>query len=478
MPGYLIKSGRVLTWSKERKSSFPQLDILVEGQLITQIGPNLEVNNNDIEIIDASGHIVTPGFIDGHRHVFQSQLRSTVSNHTLLEYCAHLLQGRMVFLDADDMYLSQLSGLAEAISCGVTTVMDHSHVVTTPERAERCIQATVESGIRSVYCASPFAIPTSLNPLKLPDMTVRHKEQIELFKTLLQQRPLSGDENDGRVTLGLGFDTMHWIPEDEARDILTFVKENNVPVTMHDVPRYNFPSLSFLRDKSMPLPRQITLSHTCEPNEKDIAFVKDNQIGIVTTPESEMAMSHGIPSAFDFHRTPGCRVGLGIDSPAISSGDLFFQMRLLLQTQRMRQNAMYHGREKLPDAVPALTDDVLYMATLGGAAAIHMEDKIGSIEVGKAADIVLIRTDSPGMVGVVDFGAALVTHAAAADVDTVLINGEVVMREGRLLRVDWGELKGRLQANREVLEKWFEGVDWEWNKNDLKDLWHVRGVME
>ncbi|EXJ55174.1 hypothetical protein A1O7_08099 [Cladophialophora yegresii CBS 114405] len=478
MPGYLIKNGRVLTWSKDRKSSFPQVDVLVEGQRISQIGPNLDIKDPGIEIIDAAGYIVTPGFIDGHRHVFQSQLRSTVSNHTLLEYCAHLLQGRMVFLDADDMYLSQLSGLAEAISCGVTTVMDHSHVVTTPERAERCIRATVESGIRSIYCASPFAIPTSLNPMKLPDMNIRHKEQIDLFKSLLKQKPLGGQANDGRLTLGLGFDTMHWIPEHEAREILNFVKENNVQVTMHDVPRYNLPSLAFLRAKSMPLPAQITFSHTCEPTAKDIQFVKDNQIGIVATPESEMAMSHGIPSAFDFYRTPGCRVGLGVDSPAISSGDLFFQMRLVLQQQRMRQNATYHARGKLPDLVPASTDEVLYMATLGGAAAIHMEDEVGSLEVGKFADIVLIKTDSPSMVGAVDLGAALVTHAAASDVDTVLINGEIVKRSAKLLKVNWDELKGKLQSNRAVLERRFEKVDWEWNKNDLKDLWYLRDVLE
>ncbi|KIW94124.1 uncharacterized protein Z519_05440 [Cladophialophora bantiana CBS 173.52] len=480
MPGYLIKNGRVLRWDQERKSSFPQIDILVEGQVISKIGPNIEVNANDpsVQVIDASGCIVTPGFIDGHRHVFQSQLRSTVSNHTLLEYCAHLLQGRMTFLEPEDMYLSQLSGTSEAISCGVTTVMDHSHVVTTPDHAKRCIEATIESGIRSVYCASPFAIPTSLNPMTLPDMTVHHTKQIELFKSLWSQHPLGGPGNDGRVTLGLGFDTMHWIPEAEAREILTFVKDNNIPLTCHDVPRHNLPALAFLRDKSMPLPAQITLSHTCEPSAGEVEFVKAQQIGIVCTPESEMAMSHGMPSAFDFYRSPKCRVGLGVDSPAICSGDLFFPMRLALQQQRMRENSAFHARGKLPDLVPAHTDDVLYMATLGGAAAIHMESKIGSLDVGKCADVVLVRTDSPSMIGSVDFSAALVTHASSADVDTVMVNGELVKQSGKLLKVDWDELKVKLARNREALEQKFQKVDWERNKNDLKDLWGVRDVLE
>jgi len=127
MSSYLIKGGHVLLFDDQRKSSFPQLDILVEGQRISMIGTNLATDlERSVEVVDASGCIVTPGFIDGHRHVFQSQLRSTVGNHTLLEYCAHLLQGRMIFFDEDDIYLSQLSGLAEAIHSGVTTVVSPS----------------------------------------------------------------------------------------------------------------------------------------------------------------------------------------------------------------------------------------------------------------------------------------------------------------------------------------------------------------
>ncbi|KAL6248231.1 hypothetical protein RBB50_004486 [Rhinocladiella similis] len=476
-PDYLIKGGRVLIWDELKKSSFPQLDILIQGQHITRIGPNLDVEINDsIEVVDATSHIVTPGFIDGHRHAFQSQLRSTVSNHTLLEYCAHLLQGRMAFLEADDMYLSQLSGCTEAINSGVTTIMDHSHAVTTPDRAQKCIKATLESGIRSIYCAAPFAIPTSLNPMTLPDMTVQHAAQVDMIKQLVTEEPLGGPMNDGRVTLGLGFDTMYYLPTEMSREILTFAKDHNLPTTMHDVPRYNLPASTYLRDNNMPLPK-VTLSHTCDPDARTIEWVKEHDIGVVSTPESEMAMSHGHPSGLEFHQA-NCRAGVGIDSPAICSGDLFFAMRLGLQEKRVRENARFHERGKLADVVPARTDEVLYMATLGGAEAIHLESQIGSLTEGKFADLVLIRTDSPGMVSAVDCSAALVTHAAASDVDSVMINGEWVKREGRLLKVDWNSLKGTLQENRAGLEKRWEGVDWEMNKSDLKDLWHLRDVME
>jgi cytosine/adenosine deaminase-related metal-dependent hydrolase len=477
MPSYLIQNGRVLVFNDKKEASYPKIDLLVEENRISRLGPNLTFDKpNSVEVVDASGFIVTPGFVDPHRHVFQSQLRSTVSNHTLLDYCAHLLQGRMVFLDENDMYLSQVSGLAEAIHCGVTTVMDHSHAVTTPERARKCIKATVESGIRSVYCAAPFAIPESLNPIALPDMTVQHGKQVDMIKELAKEKPLGGPGNDGRVRLGLGFDTMHHIPLEISHDVLNFACENDLRVTMHDVPRYNLPSLKFLRDNNMPLPK-VTLSHTCDPESDEIMWVKEKQVGIACTPESEMAMSHGQPSAFDFHRAD-CRVGLGIDSPAICSGDPFFTMRLALQEKRVRENTTYHLRNKLPNVVPARTDEVLYMATLGGAHAIHMENEIGSLEPGKLADIVLIRTDSPSMIASVDYSAALVTHCMASDVDSVMINGEWVKRNRQLLKVNWDTLKESLQQNRACLENRWDSVDWEMNKSDLKDLWGLRAVME
>jgi cytosine/adenosine deaminase-related metal-dependent hydrolase len=188
-------------------------------------------------------------------------------------------------------------------------------------------------------------------------------------------------------------------------------------------------------------------------------------------------MSHGHPSAFDFHRA-NCRVGLGVDSAAICSGDLFVTMRLALQEKRVRENAAYHARGKLPNVVPAQTDEVLYMATLGGAECVHMEKEIGSLEVGKLADIVLIRTDTLSMIGSVDFGAALVTHCLPSDVDSVMINGEWVKRKGQLTKVDWATFKAELQKNRDSLEPRWANIDWEENKSDLKGLWGLNDIME
>ncbi|QKX64659.1 uncharacterized protein TRUGW13939_11835 [Talaromyces rugulosus] len=458
MPKYLIKGGNVLQFDHEKTSSFPKLDILVEDNIIAKIGPDLSTEGAGTEVIDASDYIVSPGFIDGHRHVFQAQLRTTVADHPFLDYCAHLLQGRMTFLTPDDMYLAQLSGATEALWCGITTVMDHSHVVV------------------SIYCVAPFANPQSLNPMVLPDMDEKHPEQIALFKSLASESPLGGQSNDGRVTIGLGYDTMNHRPLDEAREVLQFAKTNNIPVTVHDVERFNLPSLEFLRRNNLPLPK-VTLSHTCEPDSIRTEFLKSNEIGVVSTPETELAMGHGLPSAFDLQRA-GCRVGLGVDVPAFCSGDMFVCMRIALQNQRSRDSALHHSWNKLPNASKARVDHVLYMATLGGAEAIHREKDLGSLEPGKLADIVLIRTDSPSMVSTVNHGAALVMHCHPTDVDTVMVNGEIVKRDGKLLKVDWKDLATKLTENRKMLEERWKGVNWEETKSELAQLWFLQDSLE
>ncbi|KAH8817422.1 hypothetical protein F5884DRAFT_874457 [Xylogone sp. PMI_703] len=471
----LIKGGNVLQFDSQKKASFPQLDILVQGQDIAKVAPSRKMavfladNKDPVEVINATNCIVSPGLIDGHRHTFQSQLRTTVANHTLLEYCAHLLQGRMVFLDPDDMYLAQLAGASEALWAGVTTIMDHSHVVISENHARKVLQATLDSGIRSIFCVSPFAIPVSLNPMVLPDMSVRHAEQVGLFKKMASEKPLGGSQNDGRVTIGFGYDTIFFQPIENSREVLTFAEKNDIPVTFHDVDRYNLAAFDYLHQHNLPM-SNVTLSHVCDPTEEKLILAKKSGLGIVTTPESELQMSHGTPSGFQFLRA-GCRVGLGIDSPAICSGDLFVAMRLLLQEQRAREHRVYTSRNKLSDTVTAHVDEVLYMATLGGAQAIHRENSLGSIEQGKKADIILIRTDSPSMISSVDYGAAMVMHANAADVDTVLVNGEIVKHNGVLLRVDWPQLAGKLRDNRAVLERRWRGIDWDMNKKELKTLW-------
>ena len=144
----------------------------------------------------------------------------------------------------------------------------------------------------------------------------------------------------------------------------------------------------------------------------------------------------------------GCKVGLGVDSSAICSGDIFYTMRIMLHTKRARDNTEVYERGKIPKKLAASVDEVIYVTALGGAEAIHREKELGSVEAGKLADITLMSTDGPSMVASLGLAAVIVLHATPAEVETVIVNGEIVKKDGKLTRINWGELKKELLENR------------------------------
>jgi cytosine/adenosine deaminase-related metal-dependent hydrolase len=448
----------------------------LKDTIIARIAPSITAEP-DTKIIDATGKIVCPGFVDTHRHLFQSHIRTSVANQTLLEYCGHLLLGRVIFYKPHDVYLAQLGAATEAIHCGVTTVLDHSHIQLSEEHIEQCIQASIESGIRSVYCFAPYGLPESVNPLKFSDKPHEvHQRQLDLFYKLSEQSPLGSSQNDGRLTLGLGYDGVEYRPVEDTKKLLEFAHSRKYPITFHDCHRQGMSPMKFLRENNL-LSDTMVLSHFTFPSEEDFEAAKAHGVGISSTPESEMQMSHGWPEAFPAMRH-GCKTGLGVDSSAICSGDLFYAMRICLQTQRALDNHELASRNKIPKRLRATVDQVLYMATLGGAEAIHMDSEIGSIEVGKRADIVVISTDSPCMVAASNPAAALVLHAAPSDVDSVIVNGEMVKENGKLLKVDWSKLKHELVENAKELEARWKHVDWDSNTDDLAKAWYVTDKLE
>jgi len=234
--------------------------------------------------------------------------------------------------------------------------------------------------------------------------------------------------------------------------------------------------MKYLRSNNL-LSSTMVLSHFTFPSASDFALVRAHGVGIASTPESELQMGHGWPEAFPALRH-GCKIGLGVDSSAICSGDMFSAMRICLQMQRARDNHELAVKDKIPRRLQATVDQVLYMATLGGAEAIHREEEIGSIEVGKRADLLVVGLESPCMVASGDLGAALLLHASPSDVETVFVNGETVKENGKLMKVDWPILRRELEENIKELEERWKDVDWSRNTTELADVWYMTDKLE
>lgn len=189
---------------------------------------------------------------------------------------------------------------------------------------------------------------------------------------------------------------------------------------------------------------------------------------ISSTPDTELQMGHGYPVCF----RPGCLdiSSLGIDCHSNNSSDIITQMRLALQSERARRNGAVIAEGKNLRSLDLSVQDAFRLGTIQGARAIHMEDQLGSIEVGKLADLVIFDGRSPGMICAAeqDPVAAIVLHSSIRDIDTVIVDGRVRKLEGRLVPVDidpvfegvtvptqsadWGVVAQELLASRKRIE--------------------------
>ena len=139
-------------------------DVLIEGDSMAKIGQDITVNDPDVQIIDATNSIVSPGFVDTHRHVWQTQLRSIANDWTLFDYFVNVRNVYASCYNAEDAYLGNYVGALEAIYSGVTSLVDHSHIINSPQHADAVIKGLKDSGIRATWCYGFWPNPDYTKP--------------------------------------------------------------------------------------------------------------------------------------------------------------------------------------------------------------------------------------------------------------------------------------------------------------------------
>ncbi|KAL1918894.1 uncharacterized protein VTP21DRAFT_2275 [Calcarisporiella thermophila] len=453
----LIKNGLVIL-----KDSAQITDILIKDDVIERISPN--INITDVDIIDASGMIVSPGFVDTHRHLWQAAERGKFADDTLWQYLAKHIMGNAMYYEAEDVYWCQLAGALEALDAGITTIVDHAHISLSPEHVEQGLKASVDSGLRITYCLARQIFPA-------PEGKIETNEwQLDLIENLAKK-------DFGRVSMGIAHDLIYRLPH-EAPKILELSENYHMLITAHVVNNYHPGVITRFAELNFITPR-LLISHANGISENDIALLKSHDCGISSTPETEMQMDLGAPVGMQLYKV-GCRVGLGVDGGAFQSGGLLSAMRLTLQQYRASQIDLLHERGKIPTAMPAKCRDIFYLATQGSARAMRAENQLGSIEVGKKADIVLFRTDTPNMLCAdqVDPVSALVMHAQVSDIDTVIVGGEILKRGGKLLKHDWSRIAREVRKVKERVDARMResGIDWIQHTENMKRVmgWESR----
>lgn len=412
-------------------------DVLVEGECVSGVAPRIEAE--DCEVLDGAGAILSPGFVDTHRHVWQTQLRGVAADWTLFDYTVRM---RMVYgsaYEADDAYLGNYAGALEAVDAGITTLVDHSHIMNSPEHADAALDGLADAGIRGVFCYGLYPNPEH-DPFSLD---FEPGWRMEDARRLRRDR-LAAD--DGLLRFGLAPSEVVATPIEQVERELSLARElGALRVSCHvSMGRWDRGARTVERlAEAGCLGEDMLFVHGSTLTDSELAAIAASGANVSCTPETELQMAMGRP-VLARARAAGAAPSIGIDIVSNVSGDMFAQMRLLLQSERGFDN---EARSDPPRALELSARDVLRLATIDGARAAGLERLTGSITPGKQADLVLTRTDAVHIAGVADPVAALVFYARPSDVDTVLVAGEPRKRDGRLLGVDWPQIRARLCAS-------------------------------
>ena len=435
----LIRGGTVITMDPQL-GDLPQGDILIEDGKITGIEQHIDA---DAEVVEASGRIAIPGFVDSHRHTWEAAIRGCAPNATLDDYFVEVLDTFAPAYRAADVYASNLAGSLECLNAGITTLVDWSHINNTPEHADAAIRGLQETGIRAQYAYG--SANTSLSDYWFESKIAIPAEDVR------RVRETYFSSDDGLLTMGLATRGPGFCVEDVVRAEWSLARDLGIPITVHVAMGRvagRFGMIKQLNDYGL-LGPDTTYIHCCYFSEEEWQLVADSGGTISIAPQVEVQMGHGWPpvmKAIEYGLPPS----LSIDVVTTAPGDMFTEMRSAFGTERARVNAeCWQADTPVPDTM-LTARQMLEMATINGATVAGLGDRTGSLRPGKRADVVLIDARALNVAPVIDPVAAVTLCADVSNVETVMVDGQFRKRDGKLLG-DVDRARTLVEASRDYL---------------------------
>lgn len=414
----LLQGATVLTLAPATQA-LPDHDVLVQDGKIAALGPGLAAPA-DAAVVDARGKILMPGMVDTHRHVWQTPFRGFGANWSFADYLQYMREQFGLRFTTEDFYNATFMGLVDALDAGVTSTVDWSHGLRSTADAEAALQAAHDSGGRVRFAWGRAA---GAEIAVVPDWVLEGD-----VARVVRDPSLVG----GLVSLQLALD---WSGRPGFPDAAAWrwAREQGLPVTTH-AGLYGAIEDEFitqLQQNDLLLP-STTYVHagTLRPESYDLIAASGGAVSIA--PESEFNFGQGYPPTADV-AARGIRVGLSTDTVTYQSADVLSAMRAVLNGDRAEQNLEAQNARAAISPPRLSVDTVLEWGTLGGARVLGSDAEIGTIEIGKRADLVLLSTESPAMANADNYpqGAA-VLHATRDEVDAVLVDGRVIKYAGEL----------------------------------------------
>lgn len=413
--------------------------ILINGNTIQAVGEGLAVPPG-AEVIDGKGFIAIPGLVDSHKHLWQAAMRGICADQTLLGYFRMVREGLLGGYRPEDVAVGQLACALESISSGVTTVLDHSHCIISPDHAVAAVEATFQSGLRGIwaygYC-----------PHFESNAFTHHTDRIDDAKRI-KERYFSSD--DQLLRMGVAITEQNLLPFEMTELEIRSAMDMNAKWTSHthcvNGPGPLARGVHKLYAKGLLGPLAV-LSHCNEFTYNDFCMLNEVGAFFTSSPDSEIYMGISKPTNFIEAIAAGTEIAIGTDAVTVMSADMFANMRLTMVFARHQINhPAAAGFQAVPEQKLSVRE-IFRWATINGAKALGMDHLVGSLVPGKRADIVLLNTNHPNLAPVIDPVFSVVMHGQPNNVDTVIIDGEIRKRSGKLVGFDMNRITDELVSS-------------------------------
>lgn len=408
----LIKNASVITVNNNDEF-FSEKSVAIEDDRIKYIGEIPENFNADI-VIDGKGKLLMPGLINAHTHMAMSLLRNYADDLPLWEWLSEKIWPIEDKLTAEDTYWGSMLSIVESIKSGVTCFSDMYFFM------EDTARAVDESGIRAVLARGMTG--------KSAEGDIRFNEARQLYKNWHKQ-------GDGRITVMVAPHAPYTCSTDYLRSTVKLAEELNVGIHTHlseskkevddNYKEYGKSPIKLMEDLGL-LDLRVTAAHCVHLSDDDIEILARKGVNVVNNPGSNLKLGNGF-APVDKLLKKGVNVALGTDGASSNNNLNMFEELNLAAIVNKAVNLN-------PTSIPAAK--AVEMATINGAKALSLEKETGSIEVGKKADIILIDLNKPHFYPVYNLISSVAYSAQASDVDTVIVNGKIVMEKGEIKTVD------------------------------------------
>jgi 8-oxoguanine deaminase len=435
----LIRNARFLVTMDEQRREIADGAVFIRDNVIEQVGPSADLPHSADQIIDASRHVVIPGLINTHHHMYQSLTRviPAAQNGELFNWLTNLYP-IWANLTPEMIHVSTLTAMAELMLSGCTTSSDHLYIYPNGCRLDDSIEAAGKIGMRFHAARGSMSVGQSQGGLP-PDRVVEREDAI-LRDT---QRLIENYHNSDRHAMQR-IVVAPCSPFSVSRDLMreSAAMARHFDVSLHTHLAENVSDIAYSREKFNMTPAEyaedcgwvghdVWHAHCVQLDADGIALFARTGTGVAHCPCSNMRLASGI-APIRRMIDAGVPVGLGVDGSASNdSAHMLGEVRQAMLLQRVGFG---------PDAMTAR--QALEIATLGGAKVLNRDD-IGALKPGMSADIAMFKLDQIGFAGAIHDPVAALVFCTPANVDCSIINGRVVVRDGQCTTVELGVILER-----------------------------------